>query len=149
MLHRQIHARVGVPPGEATLPPLGHAPEWAEPIKTRSGGFRDGHWVGFLFLVPFVVMFVLHEPLGMTDAFLMGDQGSANYNLMTFATLFLGSSAFVIYAFALPIAKGRGWRWVMPKIIFLVVLWGVAILVMRFTSLLHPVTPDLWITVYG
>jgi hypothetical protein len=91
MLHREIHARVGVPPGEATLPPLGDAPEWAEPIKTRFGGFRDGHWVGFLFLVPFVVMFVLHEPLGMTDAFLMGDRVSADYNLMTFASLFLGS----------------------------------------------------------
>jgi hypothetical protein len=42
-------------------------------------------------LVPFVVMFVLHEPLGMTDTFLMGDRVSADYNLMTFASLFLGS----------------------------------------------------------
>ncbi len=69
-------------------------------------------------------MFVLHDPLGMTDAFLMGDRVSANYNLLTFAALFLGSLAFVIYALALPIVKGRGWRWVMPEIIFLVVFWG-------------------------
>ena len=143
MLHREIHAQGRVPPDEATLPPLGHAPEWAEPIKTRSGGFWDGHWIGFLFLVPFVVVFVLHDPLGMTDAFLMGDRVSANYNLLTFAALFLGSLAFVIYALALPIVKGRGWRWVMPEIIFLVVFWGVAILVMSYMSVLHPVMSEL------
>ncbi len=83
------------------------------------------------------------NPAGMTDAFLMGDRVSANYNLLTFAALFLGSLAFVIYALALPIVKGRGWRWVMPEIIFLVVFWGVAILVMSYMSVLHPVMSEL------
>jgi hypothetical protein len=77
----------------------------------------------------------------MTDAFLMGDRVSANYNLLTFASLFLGSLAFLIYAFALPIVKGRGWRWVPPKIIFLVFFWTIFILVMSYMRLLHPVTP--------
>jgi hypothetical protein len=65
-------------------------------------------------------MLALHEPLGMTDAFLMGDRLSADYNLKTLAALILGSVAFVAYAFGLPIVKGRRWRWVPPKIIHLV-----------------------------
>jgi hypothetical protein len=97
----------------------------------------DGHWIGYLFLLPAVVMLVLHEPLGMTDAFLMGDRASADYNLITLAALILGSVAFVVYAFALPIVKGRGWRWVAPKIIHLVCFWGAVMLVISWMSLLH------------
>jgi hypothetical protein len=131
------------PLAEPELPPLVYNPDWARPIKIRSGGFWDGHWIGFLFLLPFVVMFVLHEPLGMTDAFLMGDRTSANYNLLTFAALFFGSAAFVVYAIALPFVKGRGSRWVVPKIIFLICLWGVFLLaMMSYLSLLRPVTRE-------
>ncbi len=143
MLSRSNAARAPISLDAGELPPLGHAQTWSRPVKRRKAGFWDAHWIGFLFLVPFVVMFVLHDPLGMTDALLMGDRVSADYNLMTFAALFFGSLAFVVYAFALPIAKGRGWRWVVPKIILLVVFWGVAILIMSFMSLLHPVTPEL------
>jgi hypothetical protein len=100
--------------------------------------FWDGHWIGYLFLLPAVVMLALHEPLGMTDAFLMGDRLSADYNLMTLAALILGSVAFVAYAFALPVVKGRGWRWVPPKIIHLVCFWGAVMLVISWMSLLRP-----------
>jgi hypothetical protein len=82
-------------------------------------------------------MLVLHEPLGMTDAFLIGDQVSADYNLMTLGALILGSVAFVVYAFALPIVKGRGWRWVPPKIMHLVCFWGAVTLVISCMSLLN------------
>ena len=129
------------PLAEPEVSPLVYERDWARPPRARE--FWDGHWLGFLFLMPFVVMFLLHEPLGMTDAFLMGDRVSANYNVLTFASLFFGSLAYVIYAFTLPIVKGRGWSWVMPKIIFLVAFWGVAILVMSYMSLLHPVKPEL------
>jgi hypothetical protein len=98
----------------------------------------NGHWIGYLFLLPAVVMFVLHEPLRMTDAFLMGGRVSADHNLMTLDTLILGSVAFVVYAFALPIVKGRGWEWVPPKIIHLVFFWGAVMLVISCMSLLHP-----------
>ncbi len=42
--------------------------------------------------LPFIVMFLVHELLGMTDAFLMGgdtpwDDVSRNYNLAMFAAL--------------------------------------------------------------
>ena len=104
-------------------------------LETRE--FWHGHWIGYLFLLPAFAMLVLHEPLGMTDAFLMGDSVSADYNLMTVAALILGSVAFVVYAFALPIVKGRGWEWVPPKIIHLVFFWGAVMLAITSISLLH------------
>jgi hypothetical protein len=99
--------------------------------------FWHDHWIGYLCLLPAVVMLVLHESLGITDAFLMGDRVSADYNLMTFAALILGSMAFVVYVFALPIVKGRGWEWVPPKIIHLVFFWGAVMLVISCMSFLH------------
>jgi hypothetical protein len=98
----------------------------------------DSHWVGYLFLLPAVAILVLHEPLGKTDASLMGDRVSADHNLMTFAALILGSVAFVVYACALPTVKGRGWEWVPPKIIHLVFFWGAVMLARSCMSLLHP-----------
>jgi hypothetical protein len=133
-----MYAPLPITVGDPELPPLVYDPNWARPIKNRDEGFWDGHWIGFLFLLPFVVMFVLHELLGMTDALLMGDRVSANYNLMTLAAGFFGSLAFVIYAFVLPIVKERGWGWLPAKIIFLVSLWGAAFLSMRYMRLLHP-----------
>src|SRR3954469_4703160 len=91
--------------------------------------FWDGHWIGYLFLLPAVVTLVLHEPLGMTDEFLRSDRVAADHKLMTLSALILGSAAFVVYAFALPIVKGRGWIWVPPKIIHLVCFWGAVMLV--------------------
>jgi hypothetical protein len=74
----------------------------------------------------------------MTDALLMGDRASANYNVLTFAALTLGSLAFVIHTLSLPVGKGPGGSWIMPKLIFLVVLWGAALLVTSYIGLLHP-----------
>ncbi len=134
--------RAPVPFDGEELPPLGHAPHWARPIKTQNAGFWDGHWIGFLFLLPFVVMFVVHEILGMSNALLGGDtprdDDARLYNLIMLVTPFLGSLAFVIYAFALPIVKGRGWRWVLPKLIFLVFYWGAVMLAVGFSSLRDP-----------
>jgi hypothetical protein len=100
--------------------------------------FWDSHWIGYLFMLPAVVMLALHETLGMTEAFLTDDRLSADYNLMTRGALILGSVAFLAYAFALPIVKGRGWRWVPPKIIHLVFFWGAVMLVISCMSLQHP-----------
>jgi hypothetical protein len=105
-------------------------------LETRE--FWDGHWIGYLFLLPAVVTLLLYEPLGMTEAFLMGGRVSADRNLTTLSALILGSVAFVVYAFALPIVKGRGWRWVPPKIIHLVCFWAAVMLASSSMSLLHP-----------
>ena len=117
-------------------------PNWAQPGKTRAAGFWNGHWIGFLFLLPFVVMLVAHERLGMSWVFLGGDSPrddvSRGFNLMMFVAHSLGSLAFVIYAFALPIVKGRGWRWVTPKLIFVAIYWVACILVALGLESLHP-----------
>jgi hypothetical protein len=124
------------PLAEPELTPLVCERDSARPINSRE--FWDGHWIGFLFLLPAIVMLVLHAPLGMTDAFLMGDMVSADYNLKTLAAVILGSVAFVVYAFALPAVRGRGWRWVLPKLVFLVCFWGAVIIAISFLSRLHP-----------
>jgi hypothetical protein len=78
----------------------------------------------------------------MTDALLMGDRTSANYNLCTFAALVVGSFAFVIHAAiihgTLPVGKRPGASLFVPKLIFLIVLWGAALLVTSCTSSLRP-----------
>jgi hypothetical protein len=30
----------------------------------------QSHWIGFLFLLPFLIMLVVHDTLGLSDAFL-------------------------------------------------------------------------------
>jgi hypothetical protein len=136
----KIAARIADPLAERESLPPDHEPDGMRPIRFRE--FWNGHWIGFVFLLPFVLMWVVHVLLGMSDAFLVADNRwdrvSADYNLAMFLALFLGSLVFVIYAFALPIVKGRGWKWVLPKIIFLVVYWGVVMLAVTLTSVLHP-----------
>ncbi len=124
------------------LPPLVYDPTWASPGKPPAKGFWNGHWVGFLFLPPFIVMLVVHEFLGMSWAFLGGDtprdNDSRGFNLMMFGAHFLGGLAFMIYAFALPIVKGRGWHWVMPKLMILAIYWGAGLLVEFSLEILRP-----------
>ena len=120
-------ARTPIPLDEAELPPLVYDPHWARPIRLQDGGFWNAHWIGFVFLVPFLGMLAVHELLGMSDALLwLQDQRDADaqlFNLLMIAVFYLGSLAFVVYAFALPMLKGQGWRWVLPKLIFWAAYW--------------------------
>jgi hypothetical protein len=142
MHSKKIAARTSLSLADEELSPLVYDPDWARPIKSRDEGFWNGHWIGFLFLLPFVVMLVAHERLGLSWAFLGGDtprdDDSRGFNLMMFVVHFLGILAFVIYAFALPIAKGRGWRWVTPKLIFVAIYWVAGMLVAAGLETLRP-----------
>jgi hypothetical protein len=117
-------------------------PGFARPAECRAGAIRDGHWIGFLFLLPFMVMFVVHHLLGMTGALLMAatpwDRVSADFNLALAIVGFLGSAGFVVSAVALPIVQGQGWRWIVPKFAFLVIYWLMILLVASWLSLLGP-----------
>jgi hypothetical protein len=125
-----------VPHHAEELPPLAFDPHWAQPIKVREAGFWNGHWPGFVFLLPFLVMLVVHELLGMSDALFAGndprDDGARLYNLLMITALYLGSLAFIVHAFSLPILKGQGWRWILPKLIFLAVYWGAIMVAANF-----------------
>jgi hypothetical protein len=144
-LGKLVHTMYAPPPitvSAPELPPLVYDPNWARPDRTPAEGFWNGHWIGSLFLLPFVVMLVTHEFLGMSWAFLEGetpgDDDSRGFNLMIFVAHSLGSLAFVIYAFALPIVKGRGWRWVTPKLVLVAIYWVAGILVAARLEGLHP-----------
>jgi len=123
----EMYAAAPVRGGEPELPPLVYEPKWFQPVKTETTTFWNGHWIGFLFLLPFVVMYVIRELLGMSTAYVAGgttwDEFSVEYTLNMLASLRLGSLAFVIYTLAMPVIKGRGWRWVIPKLVFLVFYW--------------------------
>jgi hypothetical protein len=104
------------------------------PNARRRGGFWDGNWISFAMMLPFILLFVARVPLGISDAFLMGDRGDATYNLCMMLALLLGSLAFLVHTLALPLDKGYGWRWVPPKLIFLGACWGIFIVVELFVT---------------
>ena len=66
----------------------------------RRGGFWDGNWISFTLMLPFILLFVARVPLGISDAFLMGDRGDADYNLCMMLALLLGSAAFLVHTLA-------------------------------------------------
>ncbi len=100
----------------------------------RRGGFWDGNWISFTLMLPFFLMFVARVPLGISDAFLMGDRSDAVYNLCMLLAFFLGSAAFLVHTLALPLSKGYGWGWVPPKLIFLAGCWGILMAVAAFMT---------------
>lgn len=81
----------------------------------------QSHTFGFVCLVPAVIMLMVHHELGLTDAFLMGDRKSANYNLVMMAVFFAGIAACVLHTCYL---ANRGGKWVLLKAILLVLYWA-------------------------
>jgi hypothetical protein len=108
----------------AKRPPTDYEPHEVGPSKTTRAGFWDGNWITFTFLLPYVIMRAAHEPLGISNALLMGDRNDALYNLCMLLALALGNLAFLVHTFALPLVKGQGWGWVAPKLLFLGAFWG-------------------------
>jgi hypothetical protein len=61
----EMYAAAPVRGGEPELPPLVYDPGWLQPTKTETGSIWNGHWIGFLFLLPFIVMCAVRELLGI------------------------------------------------------------------------------------
>jgi hypothetical protein len=112
-----------IPLAGAKLPALDHSPLKLRTLKRPRGGFWDGNWISFAFVLPFLLMNLARVPLGISDAFFGGDRGDAEYNIYMMLGIFFGSVAFLVHTFALPIVKGYGWGWVVPKLIFLGAVW--------------------------
>jgi hypothetical protein len=104
------------------------------PSNRHRGGLWDGNWFSFALLLPFVLLWVARVPLGISDAFLMGDRRDAAYNLCMILALLLGSVAFLVHMLALPLIKGYGWGWVPAKLIFLAACWGMFMAVEAFVT---------------
>jgi hypothetical protein len=111
------------PPCGTKPPPLADVLDGVGPSKRHQGGFWGGNWISFVLLLPALVMNLARVPLGISDAFLMGDRSDADYNLLMGLALFLGSFACLLHSFVLPLVKGYGWGWVVPKLIFLGAVW--------------------------
>jgi hypothetical protein len=84
------------------------------------------HWIGFLFLLPFLVMIWLHNALGLSDAFLLvrnqRDHDSQFFNLATVVMFYFGIAGFAAHALCL---TSRGKQWLLAKLLLLAVYWTV------------------------
>jgi len=88
------------------------------------------HWIGFLFLLPFLIMLAVHDALGLSDAFFLvadqGDRDSQMFNLAMVAMFYLGVAAFVGHALSL---ASRSRLWLCEKILLLLAGWcGIVLL---------------------
>ncbi len=109
------------------------------PSKQHGGRFWSSNWISFALLLPALIMNLARVPLGISDAALMGDRSDAVYNLFfMMPALFLGSIACLIHSFLLPTIKGHGWGWIVPKLIFLGVVWYSMFVV---SALVPPIEP--------
>jgi hypothetical protein len=117
---------------ETKRSPLNFATSAALPRKTHSSGFWAGDWITFAFLLLFGILSVAGKYLGVSNALLVGDRRDGLYNLCMVLSLFIGSFAFVVHTFALPSLRGQGWGWVVPKLIFFGIFWGVVLAAIRF-----------------
>jgi hypothetical protein len=88
------------------------------------------HWVAFLFLVPAIIMFVLHHQLGLSDALNVptppGEREAHLFNWVMVAVFLLGMAAFFFHALSL---WNRGRQWVVAKLVFLALYWSTILMV--------------------
>ena len=82
------------------------------------------HWVGFLFLVPFLILLGIHRVFGLSDALLgapePGEREVPVYNIALIVVFYAGVLSFIGHTFAVA-EKSRTWR--VAKIIVLVIYW--------------------------
>lgn len=95
----------------------------------RSNVIIQPHWVGFLCLVPFLVMLAVHRLLGLSDALMVqtppGERDAHSYNLVMAGVFFVGVTAFIVHAFA--IARGHS-AWLVVKLLALVIYWSMIVI---------------------
>jgi hypothetical protein len=62
-------------------------------------------WFGTLFLLPALIMVLLHRPLGVSNALLLPrtpeDLYLREYNLVTIGAIYLGCAAFILHSLML------------------------------------------------
>lgn len=105
-------------------PPRPGVNSWASSVM-HTKAIMQSHSVGFLFLVPFLVMLAVHRFLGLSDALMIqtppGEREAHTYNLVMIAVFFLGVAAFAVHAFAFARRDGG---WLIAKLVMLVAYWS-------------------------
>ena len=73
-----------------------------QPVLMNPKSVKQSHWVTFLFILPFLVLLIVHESMGLTDAFMLvqdqRDFDSRSFNLVLYLSLKLGVCGFVLHA---------------------------------------------------
>src|SRR5712691_5833289 len=83
------------------------------------------HWIGFLFLLPLLIMLAVHHTRGLSDALLLvrdqRDRDSQDFNLAMCAVYSVGLGADIFHALIL---SYRSMRWLCAKFFVLGVYWS-------------------------
>jgi hypothetical protein len=86
--------------------------------------FLQSPWAAPVFLVPFVLMLVLHQMLGLSDALLVADQPGKRpahgYNLLLGINMNLGGAASLLH---LCWRSQRVFPWIIAKLLILTILF--------------------------
>ena len=123
--------------GTELSPDQGHPPGPPPVLETGASGVNSpswlphylyNHWIGILFLLPFLCGVLIHHRLGLSDAFLLArdqrDRDSQLFNLILVVIFSTGVTLFLAHTFIL--AK-KGWGWVMAKLVLVAAYWALAI----------------------
>ncbi len=82
------------------------------------------HWVAFLFLVPAIILVILHRQLALSDALNVptppGEREAHLFNWLMVVVFYLGVTAFLLHTLSL---SSRGWRLTGAKLVFLALYW--------------------------
>ena len=72
--------------------------------RDQMKGLR-AHWIGALFLVPFLIMFCVHRGLGLSDSLMLqtppGEPDVRTFNLIMVCTLIIGIFGFMMHGLIL------------------------------------------------
>jgi hypothetical protein len=86
-------------------------------------------WVGFLFLLPFLVLLAIHDALGLSDSIVGGNQNDRDsfaFNWCLIIVFLSGVSTFVAHA-VFVVLRRPDWRWFVAKLLVLIAYWASAV----------------------
>ena len=90
----------------------------------------QSHWIAFGFLVPAVIMLIIHHRLGLSDALNVptppGEREAHLFNWVMVAVFWFGVAGYFGHALSL---LNRSWRWVAAKLVILAIYWITILLV--------------------
>ena len=85
------------------------------------------HWLGFVALVPFLIVYWIHETLGLSDAAMLLrnqlDRDSQLFNFAMIAVFWLGIGGFSSHAIYLAVEKEE-WLALVFKFVVLALYWA-------------------------
>ena len=91
---------------------------------TQRYRWMQSHWIGFVFLLPFLGMLGVHHVLDLSDALMVatppGEREARVFNFVMAVVFFAGIAAFVAHASVL---AGRSRGWLVTKLAVLVGYW--------------------------